>query len=511
MQITDRISATLKDKLTQNGASACEVETRAGYSHSDTNSQAEATLEFIIKSPLVETDPSAFEKQFLAALSQIEALKPYVTTESETHHMKRLATDLEGFIKTEAELNAKNTGEKFATIPHEYVKWFEELSKRNEYSIKHALNVSKTNIGVIEIKISTPKDVDPEVIVKNFEARKDAIMEMLADRVVKYAEGLDTPEKKAALKEQVKKLNVTFAASSNEWGKSVEIQIMSDAQRDFLKNPGSAPPKDPGAFVDTNPLMKLQDGDDDKDKGPSKPQPHLKKALARAFLFAGDKANEIFPLIAGKEDMRRAVIKSLVGLKNKQSGNVELGKKIDAFIADDVFKNPNEWNMPVEKREVKKSSPCFIKRTAYADGKLYEKGVMNVTFNLPADKFPQIQEALAASHTDKSCHMAKVDSIEPVAVVSGHQEVHDATKHLIGKAGKPDEVGDKLLAALSSAQEKVNKRIETNLESVNVGEQDLETYHNFQRDFAAAMAQIPTPVMSPSSIRSSSPGVAMAI
>ncbi len=82
-------------------------------------------------------------------------------------------------------------------------------------------------------------------------------------------------------------------------------------------------------------------------------------------------------------------------MKRNNSTNAELVKRIDAFLDDAVFKDHNRWDTPVEKQQFIAGPPYFNKNTGIS-GQPYEAGVMEVNVNLPADKFPQIQQQIAA-------------------------------------------------------------------------------------------------------------------
>lgn len=403
VDFNEKISETMKTSLSKDAKlGAFEVETRIGYNHYQPDSKPATQLTFILSNENIELDPAAVEKHFLANLPQI--LKDNAVTETEKNHMKRLADELTAIAQAEGKLNGKTTGEGASSIPANYSKWFEELPKRRGWDTKHALNVTKTTTGVIRINIDVPENVDPDMVAKNIEARLDAIKDLLAKRVLKYTPSADTDEKKKTLEQAIKGLKYTIAPSSSAYGgKGVMIQIMSEKQLEFSKLPGNAPPENPAELIATNPLNALKNGDKDDEKGPDgQPNPpHLKKALARAFLFAGDKANEIFPLVAGKDDMRRAITKPLVILKDKlvkdttKPENADLVKKLDTFLADDTFKDPDRWSTPVEEREDQKSPVRFIKDNDATDGKPYEKGKMKIVIDLPSDKFPAIRDELA--------------------------------------------------------------------------------------------------------------------
>ena len=391
MGSNEQISQVLQKRL----GGDYSVETRVDYGQWDLDSKPNAGFVFIVKNALVESDPNKAQADILKVLSEIEPLKAHIKVETETNHMERLAKELD-YFRTQDLMLGEST-----TIHNKLPEWFRELPKRGDWNVKHALNISKTSDGIIDITINTPSDVAPEEIVKNIEKRKVDILEVLANRVEKYSPAADTPEKKQALKDAVKRLEFSVTSADTKHGKGIDIHIMSPEQAATMKLPGGITPDKVQALNLTNPLLTLQNGEDDLDK--TKPQPHLQKALSRAILFAGNSETvhetaQILPYILGKEDMRRMVGKSLTVLKNKNGTNLELVKRIDAFLADPVFKDQNQWGKPIEKQEDIAQAPRFGKMTGDMTdtSKPYEPGVMMVTVSLPADKFPAIRDQIAA-------------------------------------------------------------------------------------------------------------------
>lgn len=400
MDVNDQIARVIGERLSKDSQTGeFKVEVRTGYNQFDLDQKSASSLVMVVKNPLIEDDPEKARQVIMKVLSELEPLKGNVQLETETNHMARLARELEWFRAQEASLNEKTTGTRITTIPDSYPKWFEELPKRSGWNIKHALNVTKDDFGVIKIEISTPKDIDPDIVVKNITNRMAAIKATLADRAAKYSPQQD----KDTIKQQVQNLDIAVTSGSNEWGKTVTIEIKSPEQLKDAKLPGGISKEKLATYVAENPLLTLQNGEDDQDRTLGAPQPHLKKTLARSFLFAGENHIEVFPYIAGKEDMRRATSKSLVKLKKRAIDNPslvdpDLAKKIDEFMADPVFKDLHQWGKPVEKQDDIPHSPRFVKMTG-DPGKPYEKGVMEVSIDLPVDKFTDIRQKLAATPT----------------------------------------------------------------------------------------------------------------
>jgi len=373
------------------------VEARTDYHQYDIDSKADAGLTLIVRNPLIESDPEKAKLAILKGLAEIDELKLYVVAETNTNHMERLAKELEYFRAQEATLAKDTDGKSTTTIHDKTPDWFRELPKRSGWNIKHALDVVKTDTGIVNITINIPKDVSAEDIVKNIESRKEAILEKLGERTVKYTPTAKTKEEKDALAEKVKNLDFSVTSQSDGENKTLKIYIMSKEQLAATKLPGGISADKVKDLSATNPLLVLQNGQDDHE--PGKPQPHLQKALSRAILFAGENHADILPFVLGKEDMRRMVGKSLTGLKEKAKDNAELTKRIDAFMADPVFKDPYQWGKEVEKQEFVPEAPHFFKMTGnYTDPNvLYEPGVMRVELKLPAEKFPEIRAKLAGT------------------------------------------------------------------------------------------------------------------
>ena len=407
MDANEQVSQILQKRL----GGDYSVETRTNFFQYDIDRKADAGFVFVIKNSLIESDPAQAQKDILAALGKIDPLKPHVKVETETNHMERLAKELEYFRAQELALGDSTT------IHDKLPDWFRELPKRGEWNIKHALNISKTSDGIIGITINIPSDVSPDVIVKNIESRKGDILAVLAERVAKYTDSADTPEKKQALKELVKRLEFSVTSADTAYGKGIDISIMSPEQSAAKKLPGGITPDKVQGLNVTNPLLALQNGEDDLDK--TKPQPHLQKALSRAILFAGNtetasETAKILPYILGKEDMRRMVGKSLTVLKGKVSGNPELVKRIDDFLADSVFKDSNNWGKPLEKQEDVAETPRINKVSGELFGDLsspYEPGVMTVTVKIPADKFPTVRDQIAALDGQGAGQIASSDML----------------------------------------------------------------------------------------------------
>lgn len=417
MDANQQISQVIQKRL----GGDYKVQTRVNYWQYDVDNKADAGFVLVVKNPLIESDPEAAKKQILKVLSEIDPLKAHIKFESETNHMDRLAKELEYFRAQElaSKTNVDSQGRPYVTIHNKAPEWFRELPKRSGYNIKHALSVNKGNTDVININISAPKDAPLEDIVSNIQNRKAAILETLADRVVKYTESAKTPEEKLALKEKVKRLEFNVTSSSTDDSKTVHIEIMSPEQLAATKLPGGFTPDRIKELSHTNPLTALQNGEDDQDKTPGKPQPHLQKALARAILFSGDKRDEILPYILGKEDMRRMVGKSLTNLKAHSKDNPELVKRIDAFLADSVFKDHSQWGKPVENQEDIAQTPVFNKVVGDMSdpSKPYEPGVMTVSVRLPAEKFTAIRDQIAAldAASPAQPQQAGADSMEKAA------------------------------------------------------------------------------------------------
>ncbi len=441
--VMEKVAGNVADQLNGLGRGDFKVEARSNYGGSglDNQNQMPATLELTITNDALETDPT-LQALILSQLSQIPALAENVQFETDRKHAENLAKRLREFIKDGAQ------------IPESFAAWFEEMAKKDtQQRPDHTVQITKADTG-ITVSLDVPKDADPAAVQKNLEARMEAIKAMLAERVVKYTPEAATDEQKQALRDRVKALDFAVSASKTDYGSLLSINVMSKEQLAVAKQNQSAGYKGPTlsadetkALRDSNPLNALKD--DDKTA-------QLQKAVARSVLFAGDKAMEVFPIIAGREDMKRAVIKPLVRLAQAKP---EMADKVKNFIEDDTFKKHENWvysgvigtsNNSVEGG---KQQPRIVKTPAIktADGnEKYTPGQITVSLDLPANKFKAIVESIAGVASERDINTLPIGELTPAELEQvAPQRANELSADQI--AALPEGVRAQVMAAQSAA------------------------------------------------------------
>lgn len=330
------------------------------------------------KDPHVEMVPSKVQDVLKDVLKSIPGIADAVSFESEKEHSKKLKDTLAEF---------KDQG---ANIPENTFEWrgfADNLDTKGWQSIDdHALKVNK-NIAGIYVDIDIPKGKDDDKkdkgatqkVAENIRARLPQIKEVLLQRVIKYTPGMDEATK-CALTERFNKLEFTVSNLDSEYSNNVTIHIQSPEQAKEKDAKHGELSKKQVELDPTNPLNALS-------------KEHLGKALGRAVLHAGETAGEIFPLIAGREDMKRAIGKALTRFKAEKP---DMAAKVDAFLADDLFKNQQGW----ENRQDLKQAPRFNKDPDKA-------GELTVDLKVSADKAASIIEAIAGLDKQHGAHTAQ--------------------------------------------------------------------------------------------------------
>lgn len=448
------VSAVIKSKLAELGVGDFDVASyRTNDSFSGTVSglgdkNKTSTLAIKITNPAIERDP-ALEDRILAKLSEIPALSENVQFETDAKHAENLAKRLREFISDGA------------AIPESFVKWFDKATdpKTDGYGYRqngdHALGVEKTDMG-INIRIAVPKSADPAEIQKNIEGRIDAVKALLAERVVKYSPEAKTDAEKQALRDKVKALDFSVSSAKDEYASTVEIRILSAEQlaaaNDTKLKRGAPvlPSEELKKLRESNPLNFLKDGKDQ--------DAQLQKALARSILFAGDKALDIFPIIAGSKDMQVAIIKPLVKLK---AAKPELAEKIDKFIADDTFKDHSLWTPGSEK-----SKPLLDKlglRITRDGSEKYTPGEIEVKLSLPAGKFANILQDIVKPGAKSTTAASDAQVADQVLAAAAPDAVATEQAKQPMTATEPAGLGvvaQKLAPALGTQNESTEKMAE---------------------------------------------------
>lgn len=327
------------------------------------------TLQIKLTDAQVEAAPAQAKEALLKLLADIPPIKDKVQLESPAERVTRLKKQMEGFIAQGAD------------IPKEYLQWtgFDGKNAEKDRQEDHALRVNRSDYGIdVNIRVNKVEGEHPPTtdrVVKNITERLPEIRALLAKRLEKYTPGL-TPEQRKLQQEQVAKLDVSVTQSDSDDWAHVRVEFRSPEQVALRGNEydkGGQDSKTLAAAKETNPLHVLN-------------TEQLGKAMGRSLLHSSEKAHEVFPLIAGREDMKRAVCKSLCRLK---AAKPELSKDIDAFMNDDMFKPHHTWDKAPSERPTLKELPAIHKD-------LDKPGVMTVNLHLPKGTLGEVIAQIAA-------------------------------------------------------------------------------------------------------------------
>lgn len=388
-----RATQALNQKLAEKGLTGVTAKIGWTVNGKDYNGKPQECLQINLSGPAVHQNPesdAAIQEKLYQALKEIDVVRQHVEFDDPAKHLAELKTKLSAFIA------------KGAKIPESYVQWrgFNKELNGDDGTyytriVDHAISpfdsyasrLSEDNVAAngIQFTIRIPEtqkereqqtgEGDPlrKKVTENIKAREQAIKEMIAERLAlpKYLGGTMSAEE---IKKQVNGLIIEIEGDT--------VTLLSPQQKtekDRLKADPKAEPlseEERKKNAESNILSKLT-----KEK--------LGKILGRAFLHAGDKAEDIFPLIAGHEDMARAVRRQLKILKYSETGqkDPELSKSIDEFLADDAFKK-HDW----KERGKLKVSPESVTNP---DPDAKEAGILGTRFTF-IDKEGVTQNLLTA-------------------------------------------------------------------------------------------------------------------
>ena len=337
-----------------------------------------------------DIDQPAMEKALLKQFADIAPLAAVARTKSD----EELACEVGGMLKQAV------CGTDFNAKLLEWPGFDPEVMKQTAMA-DYAVSDVRPGAYGIEMDVHVPrqaaKDEDPkklqERLAESIRARLPAIQAMLADRAEKYIKTNLLKEGKgeqeiadAANDARCKMEKLTISVNVTERN-SVKITLRSPDQAEALaKAPAIYAEPDNGAELRaTNPLHALSNQITKEE-----PSPQLHKALSRSFLFAGENAMEMFPAVAGTNDIKNAVAKEL---RRVETANPEKKAAFAAILASPLFKN--HWAAP-DSPDAALPLPVFRKDPKQAD-------MMEVWIPLAKDKVKCTVEALAALAPQPSC------------------------------------------------------------------------------------------------------------
>lgn len=286
----------------------------------------------------------------LAGLNKLEPMKAVTLTVPD----EKTATALH------AKLKAATAGTSFDTRLLDWPGFNPEIAKKGWGVDDHAIaDVYEGAYGVeFDLRIPTDKKTDTKKVLgelkDNVTGRLPAIRAMLTDRTVKYvkhnlATAGKTSEEIAAAEEKTRadmaRLEI-HVNTQDEFG--VRVTMRSPEQSAVVAANGgkvdrySGNPDNADALRASNPLHQLTSSltEAEREANPNA-SAQLPKAVARAFLFAGEKAADEFALLAGRRDIQTAIAKELA---KAITGHPEQAPLLQEILASNLFKNHSDWH-----------------------------------------------------------------------------------------------------------------------------------------------------------------------
>lgn len=361
----------------------------------------------------------------LAALDKLEPIKKIALT----------VPDENTAVALHAKLKAVTEGTKFDSRLLNWPGFNPEIAKKGWGVGDHAIDrVSEGAYGV-EFSLAIPRDKHAdnkkllEDLKANVTARLPAIREMLTERALKYVNqnmltaGKNAEEIAAAVtktREDMAKLDIHINTDDEYFGNNVSISLRSPEQAAAVAALGNkvdrwgSKPENADALRASNPLHQLTSvlKDDELEKNPDA-SPQLHKAVGRAFLFAGEKAADEFPLVAGRRDIRNAILKELVGVSK---GHPERAALVAEIMESNLLKNHQGFG---EHKQNALELPSIGKNAA-------KPGQLQVWINLPETMLKQTVHALAEpAPSQVSMHAKPAIAATPDSVLAAAQQSAD--------------------------------------------------------------------------------------
>lgn len=320
------------------------------------------------------------EKKILEALHHSPAMRAVVETQSNAEQTAEVV----------AKLQHATQGTDFDQHILKSSIFNPEIAKKDyeirDYAVQGAGN---SPVGT-ELSIHIPADdkVNPKEFAKkietNIKSRLPEIQQSLAENTIKYVtknlqhEGKSEAEiasKIAEVQTNMAKLEITTTVEGGEFS----IAIRSPEQKKIIADGLFAAFDKSAELKATNPLNLLSETvtqhELDTNSGASS---QLNKAISRAVLYAGgEKAMEVFPIIAGKKDVANAIKKEAKRFPEKEHAFHDI-------LNSELFKTHS-------KEHPEPAKPIFKKNPEHPD-------TLELWINIPKDKVKHTVEVLAHSH-----------------------------------------------------------------------------------------------------------------
>ena len=326
--------------------------------HKDTN------MVITIKGLGVDLDQKTAETNVLKALDQFPDLKKFL----------QLKFDEELVIAISKKLKNAAQGTDFDKYILAWSPFInpEIIKDGNEYAIpNHAIDdMSMNAYGVTcSMRVPVDKNTDPKELTEkvdaNIKSRLPEIKATLTECTIKYiTKNLQADGKSEAeiaqevekVKAEMEKLHISVNLDNQ--GTRVEISIRSTQQEEAFKHKTGNSWEmrdDADKLKGSNPLSELsQMVSEDKKKTDPDASSQIEKALGRSFLYGGgEKAMEVFPLIAGKRDILNAIAREAKKFPEKAA-------LFDEILASDLFKKRG-WGVEKGDAAAAPAKPIFMK------------------------------------------------------------------------------------------------------------------------------------------------------
>lgn len=327
-----------------------------------------------VESPEIRMNPKEAQDRIEHAIAHIKPLADLVDLEDESKadHKAHTKEDLEEIIK-----KADSVGE--VAFLKNYLDWQGFEYKKDGYGYvretnQHAIdgiNQDAEGVGFYINALKQEGDKNPVDLMHNFVTEhKQDITDVIYKQITeKYKTGL-SDEEKAKLKEEISALEINFDENTYETNVNFNVKIQSPKQKTELQDKDSTQVQNMDLekkkeLEESNPLHDLT-------------SEQLGKVLGRAFLQPGkDLTKDLFPAIAGAEDMRRVIADAFHELRHHDKAAADaLEKNMQSIEHDDIFKKHTYGGEVIDEEGVtqfKKTAPHFT---------IIEPGVLEATINL---------------------------------------------------------------------------------------------------------------------------------
>lgn len=404
----------------------------------DADGRQDELVRITLSDDRIQTGPAEMRDLVRKRLQDIPLIAQHVALEENAEHATHIKEALSKLIDAGADIDRRVL---------EWKGFDPELAKHDTYHIcDHALEVVRSDRG-LAIRIQLDKSesdkqesVNEETIVAdNIRERLPEIKETLVKRLQKYLpdESADT------IKQAVEQLQANVVTDS--WGQdnvTITLALSSPEQHQTLVADKKLNDDEFKNLRETNILTRRENGLSDEQLG---------KALGRALLHGGETAKDIFPIIAGREDMKRAISKKL---KKFAEANPDKAAEATAVLNDDIFKE-HRWQGKDQLKQPALFNKCPCKENE-----------MTVDLYVPAGKAFELVEALATGKTSPG--FASVDSLELVGCQCQNkalqQEVGARIAPLVGtqvSGAQMDALAQQLTGHIEAAQKIASEGVVT--------------------------------------------------